>query len=145
VTVTSPRKLLAARAGVVVVRRHALQNVTLKTRRVRVLYRCINIDGTACLFQSTISDQPPPALSTQLASLWQQRPVPAGREVLRSWRARPLVFCGENTLLSPQTDPATGGTLNDPLAPDFAGFDLTAVVRSCVRTRACTRATHQIQ
>ena len=31
------------------------------------------------------------------------------------------VFCGENEPLPPQTDPATGGTLNDPSAADFAG------------------------
>ena len=40
-------------------------------------------------------------------------------------------FCGDNPPLPPQTDKATGGTLNDPLAADFAGFNLTAVVELC--------------
>jgi hypothetical protein len=34
-------------------------------------------------------------------------------------------------LLPPQTDPATGGTLNDVNALDFAGFNLTAVAELC--------------
>jgi hypothetical protein len=39
-------------------------------------------------------------------------------------------FCG-NPVLPPQADPATGGTLNDVTAPDFAGFNLTAVEEMC--------------
>jgi hypothetical protein len=47
-------------------------------------------------------------------------------------------FCGneingEINLLPPQVDPvATGGTLNDPFAADFAGFNLAAVAELCV-------------
>jgi hypothetical protein len=40
-------------------------------------------------------------------------------------------FCGKNHPLPDQTDPATGGTLNDPDAPDFTGFNLTAVAELC--------------
>ena len=47
-------------------------------------------------------------------------------------------FCGgsddndeNDPPLPPQTDPATGGTLNDPSAPDFVGFNLTAVAELC--------------
>jgi hypothetical protein len=40
-------------------------------------------------------------------------------------------FCGEDAPLPPQTDPATGGTLNNPYAPAFAGFNLTAVAELC--------------
>ena len=37
-------------------------------------------------------------------------------------------FCGEDSPLPPQTDPTTGVVLNQsPEAPDFAGFNLTAV------------------
>lgn len=40
-------------------------------------------------------------------------------------------FCGDDHPLLDQTDPATGGTLNAPNAPDFAGFNLTAVAELC--------------
>ena len=41
-------------------------------------------------------------------------------------------FCGESPLQEwYKTDPATGGVLNDPWAPDFAGFNLTAVAELC--------------
>ena len=43
-------------------------------------------------------------------------------------------YCGWRSLddpLPPQTDPITGGTFNDPEAPDFAGFNLTAVAELC--------------
>jgi hypothetical protein len=41
------------------------------------------------------------------------------------------VFCGTSTPLPAQTDPATGGALNDPNAADFVGFNLTAVAELC--------------
>jgi hypothetical protein len=42
-------------------------------------------------------------------------------------------YCGSKreALLPPQPDPATGGTLNDADAPDFAGFNLTGVAQLC--------------
>jgi hypothetical protein len=41
-------------------------------------------------------------------------------------------YCGDqHNLLPPQTDPVTGGALNDPYALDFAGFNLTAVAELC--------------
>jgi hypothetical protein len=40
-------------------------------------------------------------------------------------------YCGESAPLPPQTEPATGGVLNDALAPDFAGFNITAVAELC--------------
>jgi hypothetical protein len=40
-------------------------------------------------------------------------------------------YCGGNPPLPLQTDPATGGALNDVHAPDFAGFNLTAVAEVC--------------
>jgi hypothetical protein len=42
-------------------------------------------------------------------------------------------WCGykDGRPLPPQTDPATGGALNDPYAPDFAGYNLTAVAELC--------------
>jgi hypothetical protein len=39
--------------------------------------------------------------------------------------------CGDDHPLPPQIDPATGGALNNPDAPDFAGFNLTAVAQLC--------------
>jgi hypothetical protein len=39
-------------------------------------------------------------------------------------------YCGAAPL-PPQTDPTTGGVWNDPSAPDFAGFNLTAVAALC--------------
>ena len=38
-------------------------------------------------------------------------------------------WCGykDGRPLPPQTDPATGGALNDPYAADVAGYNLTAV------------------
>ena len=39
-------------------------------------------------------------------------------------------FCGW-TPLPAQTDPATGGAMNNPDAPGFAGFNLTAVAELC--------------
>jgi hypothetical protein len=43
-------------------------------------------------------------------------------------------YCGGGAPLPPQTAPATGGALNDPVAPDFVivGFNLTAVAELCV-------------
>jgi hypothetical protein len=40
-------------------------------------------------------------------------------------------YCGEDTPLPQQTDPATGGTLNRANAPDYAGFNLTLVAEVC--------------
>jgi hypothetical protein len=41
-------------------------------------------------------------------------------------------YCGSNNGLLPlQTDPATGGALNDAEAADFAGYNLTAVAEIC--------------
>jgi hypothetical protein len=40
-------------------------------------------------------------------------------------------FCGEDHPLPLQADPATGGGLNDPYAPGFAGFNITAVAELC--------------
>jgi hypothetical protein len=40
-------------------------------------------------------------------------------------------YCGDTTPLPPQTDPATGGSLNDPYAPGFVGYNLTAVRELC--------------
>jgi hypothetical protein len=40
-------------------------------------------------------------------------------------------YCGDTTPLPDQTDLATGGTLNDPEALDFAGFNHTAVAELC--------------
>jgi hypothetical protein len=40
-------------------------------------------------------------------------------------------YCGERSLLPAQTDPATGGTLNHAEAPDFVGFNLTALAEIC--------------
>jgi hypothetical protein len=40
-------------------------------------------------------------------------------------------YCGENAPLPLQTDPATGGTLNNAEAPDYAGFNLTLVAEVC--------------
>jgi hypothetical protein len=40
------------------------------------------------------------------------------------------MFCGAAPL-PPQTDPATGGVLNDVWALDFAGYNLTAVAELC--------------
>jgi hypothetical protein len=40
-------------------------------------------------------------------------------------------YCGDFPPLPDQIDPATGGTLNDPQAPDFAGYNLTAVAELC--------------
>jgi hypothetical protein len=39
--------------------------------------------------------------------------------------------CGTSQPLPPQTDPASGGTLNAASAPGFAGFNLTAVAELC--------------
>ena len=39
-------------------------------------------------------------------------------------------YCG-HTPLPKHTDPATGVTLNEPTAPNFAGFNLTAVAELC--------------
>jgi hypothetical protein len=47
-------------------------------------------------------------------------------------------FCGSKHPLLAQTDPATGGTLNDPDAPDFAGFNLTAVAELCADPHVST-------
>jgi hypothetical protein len=44
-------------------------------------------------------------------------------------------FCGNDHALPLQTDPATGGALNDALAPDFAGYNLTAVTQLCADPR----------
>ena len=41
------------------------------------------------------------------------------------------VYCGGDVPLPPQTDPATGGTLNVPHASDYAGFNLTLVAEVC--------------
>jgi hypothetical protein len=49
-------------------------------------------------------------------------------------------YCGGNQPLPDETDPATGGTLNDPLAPDFAGFNLTAVAELCATGRRASGA-----
>jgi hypothetical protein len=48
-------------------------------------------------------------------------------------------YCGD-PILPPQTDPATGGTLNNPDAPDFAGFNLTAVAELCANPSLYTRS-----
>lgn len=40
--------------------------------------------------------------------------------------------CGQSNPLQVQTDPATGGTLNEPDAVDFAGWNTTAVGEICV-------------
>ena len=40
-------------------------------------------------------------------------------------------YCGADHPLPLQIDPATGGTLNDVDAPDFAGFNLTAIAELC--------------
>jgi hypothetical protein len=41
-------------------------------------------------------------------------------------------YCSEQPdMFPPQTDPATGGTLNDMGALDFVGFNLTAVAELC--------------
>ena len=41
------------------------------------------------------------------------------------------VYCGGDVPLPRQTDPATGGTLNEAAAPDYAGFNLTLVAEVC--------------
>jgi hypothetical protein len=40
-------------------------------------------------------------------------------------------YCGDDPSLPDQTDPITGGTLNDARAADFAGYNLTAVSELC--------------
>jgi hypothetical protein len=41
------------------------------------------------------------------------------------------LYCGNSVPLSPQTDPATGGTLNDARATDHVGFNTTQVAEIC--------------
>ena len=40
-------------------------------------------------------------------------------------------WCGGRVPLPRQTDPATGGTLNWAVAPDYVGFNLTLVAEVC--------------
>jgi hypothetical protein len=40
-------------------------------------------------------------------------------------------YCGENAPLPAQIDPATGGTLNDAYATNFASYNLTGVAEVC--------------
>jgi hypothetical protein len=51
-------------------------------------------------------------------------------------------YCGypDGPPLPPQTDPTTGSTLNDAYAPDFAGYNLTAVAELCADPNLYTGA-----